>query len=180
MLLAGPTPTWIAPLATGHPLGLPGAQKQTPPQQRVQPPAQPRDASSTLTRDAPLPQQWRDHATVDPDPTTHVAPPSIMQIKISQMLVEQARRKEPSDETDPEPANVDTPPEEADRPMTMVRGTKDFEGMETARQMAAAPEETDDGETSPPERETDEAAKAVQENARSGYEAASNLSRAVL
>lgn len=88
MHLAGPTP-WIAPLATGHPLGLPALQKQPQAQIKVQP-AHAARGMGTMMSDRQPPPHSSPARRDTPDPATHVAPPTIMQIKISQMLDDQA------------------------------------------------------------------------------------------
>ena len=73
-----------APLATGHPHGLPEARKPAKPQTRVLPIALTRDPEAALTRGQPPVGFWR-AVSGEPDPD-HIAPPSIMQIEISRLL----------------------------------------------------------------------------------------------
>lgn len=168
MLLAGPTPTWIAPLATGHPLGLPGAQKQPTPQQRVQPVSQSGSSATSADREHPVILPERKD---DPNPATHVAPPSIMQIKISQMLYEQAS-KQGETET-PEINGEKEEPQAVD-----VAPTRDLEP--AFQENAPAAQDTRDaepkkaGETEPDTALAKEAVTAA--TAKSGYEQAGQLS----
>ncbi|MFZ7093264.1 hypothetical protein [Primorskyibacter sp. 2E233] len=167
MLLAGPTP-WIAPLATGHPLGLPGAEKPNSTQQRVQPLAQSRDAEGALTRGRPTTVLWQPSGS-EPDADTHVAPPSIMQIKILQMLSEQAdKRAEDSPETESEDTknspdeaglanSAGKPEEKTDVYLIRVGGGTDDAAENATRKEART-------ETS-------------SQSAKTGYEEASSLSR---
>ncbi|GGA05423.1 MULTISPECIES: hypothetical protein [Salipiger] len=71
----------VAPLATGHPQGLPATPDGPPAETRVQPISEQAKAG-TGSNDAPGGQ---------PEPKAHTAPPSIMQIKISALLEQQAR-----------------------------------------------------------------------------------------
>ena len=88
MHLAGPT-SWIAPLATGHPLGLPQDPRKNHPPQRVSavPDGQ---LPSTFDKGQTPASFWRVIAG-KPDPASHVAPPSIMQLEISRLLDDQAQ-----------------------------------------------------------------------------------------
>ncbi|EPX85611.1 hypothetical protein [Salipiger mucosus] len=80
----------VAPLATGHPLGLPATQERTSPATRVQPAAREAAADNNPGTGGQPPGAARRDASGDPDPEPHSAPPSIMQIKITAMLEEQA------------------------------------------------------------------------------------------
>lgn len=91
MHIAGPN-SWLAPLATGHPLGLPAAPRKPAPHLRVTPPPQFQKSSGFDQGQSPA-AFWRASAGT-PNPDTHIAPPSIMQIKISQMLDTQARAQQ--------------------------------------------------------------------------------------
>ena len=93
MQLTG-VPQVVAPLATGHPLGLPGAPVRTAEETKVQPV---KEQSTTDTdhgadhgTDGQPPTGFWRSLTGLPDPANHVAPPSIMQIRISALLEEQA------------------------------------------------------------------------------------------
>ncbi|MEQ5871061.1 hypothetical protein J4E08_14315 [Sagittula sp. NFXS13] len=77
-----------APLATGHPLSLPGAPDTTRSVTKVQPILDARRPETQLGNATSPSGFWR-AAQNKPDPTTHNPPPSIMQIKISQMLQDQ-------------------------------------------------------------------------------------------
>lgn len=71
----------VAPLATGHPQGLPAAPDGPPAETRVQPVSEQAKAG-TGSNDDPGSQR---------NPKAHTAPPSIVQIKISALLEQQAR-----------------------------------------------------------------------------------------
>ncbi|WP_299936535.1 hypothetical protein [uncultured Pelagimonas sp.] len=92
MQLTGPS-LWIAPLATGHPHGLPGAKRQEKPTTKVQPLDQARNPDAALTRGQTPGNFWK-AVNGEPIPDDHIAPPTIMQLKISQMLDEQAQEME--------------------------------------------------------------------------------------
>lgn len=85
----------VAPQATDHPLALPRTPQTPPPSVRVTPPR-----ASTDTSFLPQPPDgfWR-RMNGDPDPENHLAPPSIMQIKIEQML-EDMRETPPTESTE--------------------------------------------------------------------------------
>lgn len=106
MHLAGPT-SWIAPLATGHPLGLPQDPRKNQHPQRVAavPDGQ---LSSTFDKGQTPASFWRMIAG-KPDPASHVAPPSIMQLEISRLLDDQAQAHIEM-ETDPQSAGSFTKP----------------------------------------------------------------------
>lgn len=82
-------PTWYAPQTTGHPLGLPEAQPRAAEKTRVVPITKRSDSNALSSEGRPPEQFWR-ATDGDSTPTDHVAPPSIMQIRISRMLEEQA------------------------------------------------------------------------------------------
>ncbi|MBO9467748.1 hypothetical protein J7443_21130 [Tropicibacter sp. R15_0] len=84
---------WIAPLATGHPHGLPGAKRPEKPTTKVQPLDQARNPDAALTRGQTPGNFWK-AVNGEPIPEEHIAPPSIMQLKISQILDEQAQELE--------------------------------------------------------------------------------------
>ncbi|MDA7426043.1 hypothetical protein [Thalassococcus lentus] len=85
-------PQIAAPLTTGHPLGLPEAAQQKAQSSQV-PSVQPSDGSAS--------DPWRDHPSQhnaqqgdrDTEGQPKTAPPSIMQIKISQLLDAQAEEQ---------------------------------------------------------------------------------------
>ncbi len=91
-------PPNFAPLSTGHPFGLPGANRPQDAQKRVTPVTQSNGSNTAQTQtrppNLPMPRQ-----NGSPDGEARVAPPSIMQIKISQILDAQAskRREEAAD-----------------------------------------------------------------------------------
>ena len=76
-----------APLATGHPHGLPDPRRTEAPLSRVQPIALARDPEAALTRGQTPANFWR-ATSGEPDPE-QIAPPSIMQIRISRLLDQQ-------------------------------------------------------------------------------------------
>ncbi|SNT33725.1 hypothetical protein [Antarctobacter heliothermus] len=78
-------PTLTAPQATGHPQGLPGEQKESHAQTKVQPIADARNPEARLNDGLAPTKFWR-AANGQPDPSTNAPPPSIMQITISQLL----------------------------------------------------------------------------------------------
>lgn len=88
MVLSSPN-TWIAPLSTGHPAGLPKAPKKPMPHTRVTAPGS-GDAMAGFMQGQDPSNFWR-AASGQPDPAMHIAPPSIMQMKITQMLDDQAQ-----------------------------------------------------------------------------------------
>lgn len=92
MQIAGPS-LWIAPLATGHPHGLPGVKRPEKQSTKVQPLDQSRNPDAALARHQAPENFWK-AANGDPVPEDHIAPPTIMQLKISQMLDEQAQEME--------------------------------------------------------------------------------------
>ncbi len=115
MQLTGPS-LWIAPLATGHPHGLPGAKRQEKPTTKVQPLDQARNPDAALTRGQTPGNFWK-AVNGEPIPDDHVAPPTIMQLKISQMLDEQAQEMEAMASSD-----VDvTPPEHPSEDVVEVK-----------------------------------------------------------
>lgn len=82
---------WSAPQATGHLPGVPGDQTDaTPPARKVHPISASRNPEAALTWARTPPTQFWRTAIGAPDPAAQTAPPSIMQIKISQMLDAQA------------------------------------------------------------------------------------------
>ena len=164
MQLAGPT-LWTAPLATGHPLGLPGIQKPTPPHQRVQPTAQSRNPDATMSDGQPPAKFWR-AASGEPDPATHLAPPSIMQIKISQMLDEQA-----NEQAEDPPEADDTGAGPSTHGMTVERNTAEADpGQDYLPKVGGAPSAPEPELRTKPETDAITPAKA-------GYEQASSFSR---
>lgn len=77
-----------APQVTGHPLGLPGAPDRKTSVTEVQPILDARRPETQLGRGSPRTFYYA--VQNKPDPATHNPPPSIMQIKISQILQDQA------------------------------------------------------------------------------------------
>lgn len=82
-------PPWAAPVSTGHPFGLPETSAQTKSVTRV-PAVTQQSSSDTGMMQEKSPNQYRGSSSGQPDPETHVAPPSIMQLKISAILTKQA------------------------------------------------------------------------------------------
>ncbi|SNR27866.1 hypothetical protein [Puniceibacterium sediminis] len=82
-------PPWAAPVSTGHPFGLPETSAQTKSVTRVTAVTQQSSSDTDMMQEKSPTQFWR-AAGGEPDPTTHVAPPSIIQLKISAMLTKQA------------------------------------------------------------------------------------------
>jgi hypothetical protein len=78
-----------APQVTGHPFGLPAPKEPVADVQKVQPILDARHPETQLGNQNPPSEFWR-LVQGEPDPLTHEGPPSIMQIKISQMLNDQA------------------------------------------------------------------------------------------
>ncbi|WP_136443148.1 hypothetical protein [Pacificoceanicola onchidii] len=140
---------------------MPGAQKQPTPQQRVQPMSQSGGSASSSNRKPPAIQPSRQEK--DPDPTTHIAPPSIMQIKISQMLYEQASRQDESEATEDKPPESAELERQADRapPRTETRRTEEAQD----KRDPPKAQETDPALAPEPQRST----------AMSGYEEAGKL-----
>lgn len=91
----------IAPQTTGHPFGLPENRDPVRRETRVTPVAESRNPDAGF-KDGKKPLQFWRSAGGAVDPETHIAPPSIMQIKISQLLNEQAGLTRP-DEAGDEP-----------------------------------------------------------------------------
>lgn len=132
-----------APQGSGFPALSSGAKADSTGKTKVLPVVGSRDPESQRSAGPPA-QFWRT-LNGGPDPATHIAPPSIMQIKITQMLDEQAVAMDDTYETDEasalRAANADKAPghptdtaaETATRPETA--GTKD-----TPRRRAPAPE----------------------------------------
>ncbi|WP_425074956.1 hypothetical protein [Sagittula sp. S175] len=92
-----------APQVTGHPLGLPGAPVKKPSIPEVQPILDSRRPETQLGSGSPRTFYYAVQGEVDP--VKHNPPPSIMQIKISQMLQDQALGTG-SDEKVPAPEKV--------------------------------------------------------------------------
>ncbi|MBY6003649.1 hypothetical protein KUV62_07005 [Salipiger bermudensis] len=90
-------PSLVAPLATGHPLGLPAQPAGPAAETRVQPVAQQAQTGTDPDPGGQPPSNFWRGLTGLPDPKKHVAPPSIMQIKIAALLEEQAQKMVPSE-----------------------------------------------------------------------------------
>lgn len=119
----------VAPLATGHPLSLPASPIKAAPETRVQPVSKQAKTGAEAGQDGqdrPAAQRQPGGDTV---PVDRAAPPSIMQLKISALLQEQAEKL--MDEAKRRTAQQD--PEEA-------RDTQDR--TEGAHHANANPEET--------------------------------------
>lgn len=134
MHFAGPT-SWIAPLATGHPLGLPALSKQPQSQQKVQPPNASRGMGRMMSDGQPPPQPGNPRREL-PDPATHVAPPTIMQLKISQILDDQALKiREAPEEAQPEQGRKDGADDTTPRAATPTQAEEAVRGYEALDDM---------------------------------------------
>lgn len=89
MQLTGVLPA-LAPLATGHPQGLPAPAEGPPPVTRVQPVAEQANIGTETGTDREPPSEAR-HLQAR-QKTEHAAPPSAMQIRIAKMLQDQAEK----------------------------------------------------------------------------------------
>lgn len=96
-----------APQVTGHPHALPGAPEKKPPLAEVQPILDARRPETQLGRNSP--RTFYFAVQNEPDPVAHNPPPSIMQIKISQMLQDQVvgEQLDKDDVVSRKPANAD-------------------------------------------------------------------------
>lgn len=141
-------PPAVAPLATGHPLGLPAVPDGPARETKVQPVSeQARIGTDAETRGQPPADFWRG-LTGLPNPAKHVAPPSIMQIKISAILEEQAARlthdahmPEPvgtGAEDGPQPPPTAAAPAETADPAPALTTDRDDPGAAAAPYEAAA------------------------------------------
>jgi hypothetical protein len=83
--------TLRAPLTTRHPHGLPEARAGKSRDLRVQPMNDPRNPQAQLNAGRTPPTQFWRAANGEPIPNPQATPPSIMQIKITMMLEEQAQ-----------------------------------------------------------------------------------------
>lgn len=135
-------PAMLAPLATGHPYGLPADQRGTSLDKRVQPIGPSQDSNTTSTRGEPQPFLRASHGRVPAQTPQedHVAPPSIMQIKILQMLDEQASKiDEDADNPDEDKPEADpTKPEPtATHPEAAATGAREGAVTDQTRTSAA-------------------------------------------
>ncbi|MBS0125360.1 hypothetical protein [Thetidibacter halocola] len=149
-------PAWYAPHSTGHPLGLPEPARK-PPSVTVKPIAKRSDPDATLSDGKPPLQFWRS-AGGEPDPATHVAPPTIMQLKISRMLEDQAKGM--AETAEPVSDKRDAPPEPAP-------------AMQTEGAQGEGPQRPEREKHSP---RTEADAPRAEQN-RDAYEVAASLSR---
>lgn len=138
-------PLLTAPQVTGHPHGLPGAQPDPMEHTRVKPVADARDPEARM-QEGQAPTKFWGAVIGEPDPASHTAPPSIMQITISRMLDEQNPAKR--DQAEPEPADT----RRADR------ATPGFEP--TAREAVASQETGERPETPAPRAQSPEDSEA--------------------
>ena len=101
----------VAPLATGHPLGLPASPPSSAVETKVQPIAQQAQTGTDPDPGGEPPSSFWRGLTGLPDPAKHVAPPSIMQIRIAALLQEQAEQlvSLAPDAPEPESAPASTP-----------------------------------------------------------------------
>jgi hypothetical protein len=98
---------YLAPWSTGHPQGLPEAQRKSNKVTKVQAIDEARNPELSLNAGGAAPTDFWRKANGDPDPNAHNAPPSIMQIKITQMLEEQALALEELNSEDTEDVDRD-------------------------------------------------------------------------
>ncbi len=82
-------PNWAAPVTTGHPFGLPEAGMRGKSTARV-PTVSEQPSSDTGFMQEKSPTRYRRAAGEPPEPENHCPPPSILQLRISAMLEEQA------------------------------------------------------------------------------------------
>ncbi|MBY6116998.1 hypothetical protein KUW09_22055 [Mameliella alba] len=83
------SPLLTAPQVSGHPQGLPEVRPPNADPAKITPIADSRNPEAGL-KDGKAPTKFWRAVNGEPDPATHAAPPSIMQITISQMLDEQS------------------------------------------------------------------------------------------
>ena len=106
-------PLLSAPPVAGHAQGLPGERPEPPAPDRIKPILDARNPEARLKEGLAPSKFWR-AATGQPDPATGDVPPSILQIRITRLLEDQAppdrARIEPSARL---PREQSTPPEAA-------------------------------------------------------------------
>ncbi|WP_146585611.1 hypothetical protein [Puniceibacterium confluentis] len=96
-------PPWAAPLSTGHPFGLPDVNSRTKSVTHVPAVTQQSFGDTGSTQEKSPTRFWKPVGGKGDD-QHHVAPPSIIQLKISEMLDRQAQRLSGPDGTqDAEP-----------------------------------------------------------------------------
>lgn len=115
---------FLAPLATGHPQGLPAVQNEPARVSRVQPVKEQASTGTQAGTDQDPSSEFRQ--MVAKQSSQRISPPSVMQIRIAQMLQDQADRMQ-SDSAfapsmakpaDPLPQTAQTPDEPAPEPAT--------------------------------------------------------------
>ncbi|MCR8550141.1 hypothetical protein M4578_20145 [Salipiger sp. P9] len=79
-------------MATGHPLGLPAVPDGPPTETKVQPVSEQAKTGADAGPSGQTPARFWRGLSGQPDPARHVAPPSIVQIKISAILEKQAEK----------------------------------------------------------------------------------------
>ena len=82
-------PNWAAPVTTGHPFGLPESGMRTRSTARVPVVSEQSSSDTGFMQEKSPTRYWR-AAGETPEPENHCPPPSILQLKISAMLDEQA------------------------------------------------------------------------------------------
>ncbi|SDY41210.1 hypothetical protein SAMN05444340_107137 [Citreimonas salinaria] len=122
----------MAPMITGHPLGLPEAKRATKSPYEIKPIAKRGDIDSAIA-DARTPAEFR--RAVSGRPTDdQAAPPSMLQIRISQLLAEEIAPPEPGKddtaETREQPAVAPAPrgaaQDTTDRPVPFIAGAQAY------------------------------------------------------
>lgn len=94
----------MAPMITGHPLGLPEAKRSTKSPFEIKPISKRGDIDTAIA-DARTPAEFRRAVSGRPH-ADQAAPPSMLQIRISQLLAEETKPSQPSE--DPAEAADDT------------------------------------------------------------------------
>ncbi len=133
-----------SPLWTGQPFGPQAAQEQPNPDQWVPPITQARDPDAQLNHGQPPTRFWR-LVGGGPDPATHIAPPSIVQIRITQLLNDQApaNKNARTEEAEARPDSADNRAETAEREAEALRGP------EASRDSDGRAAQTPAGDTTP-------------------------------
>lgn len=86
----------MAPMITGHPLGLPEAKRSTKSPFEIKPITKRGDIDTAIA-DARTPAEFRRAVSGRPHPD-QAAPPSMLQIRISQLLAEETKPAQPTDD----------------------------------------------------------------------------------
>ncbi|MDO6587267.1 hypothetical protein Q4543_17275 [Salipiger sp. 1_MG-2023] len=112
---------FLAPLATGHPQGLPAVQSEPARISRVQPVKEQASTGTQTGTDQDPSAESRQ--MVARQSSQRISPPSVMQIRIAQMLQDQADKMQSESASapkpaDPQPQTAQTPDEPAPEPVT--------------------------------------------------------------